>query len=139
RLLQKRFSSKESVSGSMQINLISFGFKNGIPPEADLMFDVRFLPNPYFVPELKEHTGLAPQVASYVLENDETKEFKKLLLPLLAYLIPSYRKEGKVYLTIAIGCTGGKHRSVAIAEEVRRELEKLGEKVLLNHRDIGME
>lgn len=123
-------------AGTLQINLISFGFKHGPPTEADTIFDVRFLPNPYFVPELKVHTGLEDCVASYVLKSTTTDDFLHKLIPLLQFLIPQYKHEGKVYLTIAIGCTGGKHRSVAIAEKLKEILQTSGEKVTITHRDL---
>nr|MBF0222955.1 RNase adapter RapZ [Desulfobulbaceae bacterium] len=119
------------------VTVVSFGFKHGPPAEADILFDVRFLPNPYFVPELKDHTGLEPQVSSFVLKSEAATEFLGKLTPLLQFLIPQYKKEGKAYLTIGIGCTGGKHRSVSIAGKLKQVLEEAGESVSVNHRDLG--
>lgn len=119
----------------MVTNLVSFGFKHGVPRDADMVFDVRFLPNPHWVPELRPHTGLDQPVRDYVLGQPEAKEFLDHLLPLLDLVIPAFRREGKRYLTIAIGCTGGKHRSVALTEEVARHLRRDGDSVQVNHRD----
>jgi len=120
----------------LQVGLVSFGYKHGIPQEADVLFDVRFLPNPFFVPELKPLTGQDPAVAAFVLESDLTREFLDRLLPLLTFLIPQYQREGKSYLTIGIGCTGGQHRSVAIAERLRLLLKAQTETVFITHRDL---
>lgn len=120
----------------MTIGLISFGYKYGIPPEADLLFDVRFLPNPYFVKGLKALTGLSPKVKKFVLSKDDTKEFFDKLYPLLEHIIPLYKKEGKSYLTIGIGCTGGQHRSPAIVQEIAARLKKLKLKTTISHRDM---
>jgi UPF0042 nucleotide-binding protein len=125
------------ASRPLQVTFTSFGFKHGPPVEADLLFDVRFLPNPYFVAELSDRTGLEAEVAAYVLENDEARRFLDLLQPLLAYLVPAYRQEGKKYLTIGIGCTGGRHRSVAVAEELARRMRLAGEGVRASHRDLA--
>ncbi len=119
----------------MVTNLVSFGFKHGTPRDADLMFDVRFLPNPHWVPELKPYTGLDEPVRDYVLGQPEAKEFLDHLLPLMDVMLPAFKREGKRYLTIAIGCTGGKHRSVALTEEVARHLRRHGDTVRVNHRD----
>ena len=121
----------------LQVSLVSFGFKHSAPVEADILFDVRFLPNPYFVPELKEHTGLEPQVSSYVLNSKAAHDFLDKLTPLLQFLLPQYKKEGKAYLTIGVGCTGGKHRSVAIAEKLKRILLDSDENISIAHRDLG--
>ncbi|HUG86486.1 MAG TPA: RNase adapter RapZ [Euzebya sp.] len=120
---------------TMVTNLVSFGFKHGTPRDADMVFDVRFLPNPHWVPELKPYTGLDEPVRDYVLGQPEAKEFLAHLLPLLDLMMPAFRREGKRYLTIAMGCTGGKHRSVALTEEVARHLRKGGDTVQVNHRD----
>jgi UPF0042 nucleotide-binding protein len=119
----------------MTIGLISFGYKYGVPSEADLLFDVRFLPNPYFIKELKELTGTSPKVRKFVLEKKDTKEFLEKLYPLLDHVIPLYKKEGKSYLTIGIGCTGGQHRSPAIVQEIEKKLKKQKLKTTLTHRD----
>jgi RNase adapter protein RapZ len=119
----------------MVTNLVSFGFKHGTPRDADMVFDVRFLPNPHWVPELKPYTGLDEPVRDYVLQQPEAQEFLAHLIPLLDLMVPAFRREGKRYLTIAIGCTGGKHRSVALTEEVARHLRRDGDAVQVNHRD----
>jgi UPF0042 nucleotide-binding protein len=121
----------------MQITILSFGFKYGIPLEADLVLDVRFLPNPYFVPELKELDGETEAIKDYVLKNDITRKFLKKYLDLLNYLIPLYGKEGKAYLTIAVGCTGGRHRSVAIARYIYDYIRGKGSRAEITHRDIN--
>lgn len=115
----------------------SFGFKYGLPIDSDLVFDVRFIPNPYYVDELKNLTGKHNNVKSYVLKSDETKEFLKKLMDMLNFLIPNYIKEGKNHLVISIGCTGGKHRSTVIAEEIYNFLIENGYSSFLNHRDIS--
>ena len=121
----------------LNLTLLSFGFRNGIPPASDLVFDVRFLPNPYFVEGLKPHPGTDPRVAAWVLERMQAQEFLARLESLLQFLIPQYRAEGKSYLTVSIGCTGGRHRSVALAEELGRRLtEKHRANVKVTHRDV---
>jgi len=121
----------------LNLTLLSFGFRNGIPTASDLVFDVRFLPNPYFVEGLKAHPGTDPRVAAWVLERMQTQEFLARLESLLQFLIPQYRAEGKSYLTVSIGCTGGRHRSVALAEELGRRLtEKQRANVKITHRDV---
>ena len=121
----------------LNLTLLSFGFRNGIPPASELVFDVRFLPNPYFVEGLKPHPGTDPRVAAWVLERMQTQEFLARLESLLQFLIPQYRAEGKSYLTVSIGCTGGRHRSVALAEELGRRLtEKQRANVKITHRDV---
>ncbi len=117
------------------ISLVSFGYKAGVPNDADLVFDVRFLPNPHFIPKFKPLTGRHPQVARYIRSFPQTREFIDRISDLLVYLIPHYIREGKSYLTIAFGCTGGQHRSVMIAEEVRKRLAKPGFTVKVVHRD----
>src|SRR6516165_7391817 len=133
-LLTERFQSEERKQNTL-ISCISFGFSKGVPEDADLMFDVRFLPNPHFVPKFRPFTGRSPQVARYILSFPQTREFVKRISELLAYLVPHYIREGKSYLTIAFGCTGGKHRSVLIAEEVKKRLAKAGYNVKVVHRD----
>ncbi len=123
----------------MRINVVSFGFKFGVPNEADLIMDVRFLANPYFIPELKDLDGDSGAVGDFVLGKNETKRFVRKYSNFLDYLIPMYEKEGKAYLTIAIGCTGGRHRSVVIARTIFEYLGKPGKRVGLIHRDIGRE
>ncbi len=121
----------------LKISVLSFGFKFGLPPEADLVVDVRFLPNPYFVPELKALSGENRRVRDYVLDHPETKQFINKYSVLLDYLIPRYEKEGKAYLTIAVGCTGGRHRSVAIAKYLFDHLKRQNRQIDLAHRDIN--
>ncbi len=133
-LLTERFQSAERKQNAL-ISCVSFGFRQGVPEDADLMFDVRFLPNPHFIPKFRPYTGRNPQVARYILSFPQTKEFIQRISELLAYLIPHYIREGKSYLTIAFGCTGGKHRSVLIAEEVKKRLAKAGYNVKVVHRD----
>jgi RNase adapter protein RapZ len=133
-LLTERFQSAERKQNAL-ISCVSFGFRQGVPEDADLMFDVRFLPNPHFIPKFRPFTGRNPQVARYILSFPQTKEFIQRISELLAYLIPHYIREGKSYLTIAFGCTGGKHRSVLIAEEVKKRLAKAGYNVKVVHRD----
>ncbi|MBC8178828.1 MAG: RNase adapter RapZ [Deltaproteobacteria bacterium] len=122
----------------MRISVISFGFKYGIPLEADLLMDVRFIPNPYFVPELKKLDGKDERVRRFVTKWDETREFLEKYFALIEYLLPLYEKEGKSYLTIAVGCTGGRHRSVTIAEEICGNLRVEEREVTLKHRDIEL-
>jgi UPF0042 nucleotide-binding protein len=126
----------KGVPQVLQVGLVSFGFKHGIPQEADVVLDVRFLPNPYFVEGLRPLTGQDPAVATFVLESDLAREFLHRLLPLLTFLIPQYQREGKSYLTIGIGCTGGQHRSVAMAERLRILLQEQTETVFVSHRDM---
>lgn len=120
---------------TMRTHILSFGFKYGIPNDADLIIDVRFLKNPYFVPELKNFDGENEAVKNFVLNSPEARIFLKKYLDLLDYLIPLYEKEGKAYLTIAIGCTGGRHRSVAVSADVHRHLIDKGIQVEITHRD----
>jgi len=122
---------------SMRINVLSFGFKNGIPLNVDSIIDVRFLINPYFDPELKELNGESKAIRDYVLQNEETQVFLKKYFDLVDYLIPLYEKEGKAYLTLGVGCTGGQHRSATIARSIYEHLKNHGKPVSLTHRDIG--
>lgn len=122
----------------MKINIMSFGFAHGIPMESDMTFDVRFLPNPFFVEQLKDKTGLTGEVGAYIASNSIYKDFFARLVDLLVFLIPLFEKEGKSYLTIGIGCTGGKHRSVFVASQVSEELKKLNYKMNVTHRDIEL-
>jgi RNase adapter protein RapZ len=118
------------------VSVVSFGFRYGIPPDADLVFDVRFLPNPHFVPRLRPFSGKNPRVARYVRSFPQTGEFLRRIQSLLGYLIPHYIQEGKSYLTVAIGCTGGRHRSVVLAEVIRRDLQRKGYAAKVVHRDL---
>jgi len=124
-----------AVDNNILISCVSFGYKSGVPLEADLLFDVRFLPNPHFVPEFRPYTGRHPKVAKYIRSFPQTEEFIERISELLVYLIPHYMQEGKSYLTIGFGCTGGQHRSVFIAEEVKKHLAKAGYGVKVVHRD----
>jgi UPF0042 nucleotide-binding protein len=120
----------------MKATLLSFGYSYGLPSEADIVMDVRLLPNPFFVRELRELTGRDKKVRDYVLKQKETKEYLRRFSEMIEYLIPLYEKEGKSYLTIAIGCTGGKHRSVVIAERLGAIIGKQGKEITVRHRDI---
>jgi len=133
-LLTERFQGEDRAQNIL-ISCVSFGFRQGVPEDADLMFDVRFLPNPHFISEFRAFTGRHPKVAKYIRSFPQTKEFIARISELLVYLIPHYIREGKSYLTIAFGCTGGKHRSVLIAEEVKKRLAKSNYNVKVVHRD----
>lgn len=121
---------------SMEISIIAFGFKHGIPLESDLVLDTRFLPNPFYVNRLKTYTGNDQPVKQYVLQYPATREFLKKVLSLLKFLVPHYIKEGKSYLSIGVGCTGGRHRSVVITNEIKSFMEKSGSRVRVQYRDI---
>jgi RNase adapter protein RapZ len=133
--IQSRFGHTDG-STQLLVSCLSFGFKNGVPLDADMVFDVRFLPNPHFVPEFRKKTGLDPKVAAYVRGFPQTEEFLGKVTALMLYLLPHYVKEGKSYLTVAFGCTGGQHRSVMMAEEVGKRLKKAGYQVKALHRDM---
>ena len=128
--------SDVSISEDLRIAFISFGFKYGVPLTSDIVFDVRFLPNPYFIPDLRPKTGLNDEVRDYVLSFDKSKEFIAHATNMLSFLIPEYHKEGKRYLTVAIGCTGGKHRSVSIARNLTEHFKNVNIPADLRHRDI---
>jgi UPF0042 nucleotide-binding protein len=132
--ITERFRAHSSEKGIL-VSCVSFGFRHGVPEDADLVFDVRFLPNPHFVPEFRPLTGRDPRVAKYIRSFPQTKEFIQRISDLLVYLLPHYIHEGKSYLTISFGCTGGQHRSVMIAEDVGRNLRKAGYRVKVVHRD----
>ncbi|MGA2143468.1 MAG: RNase adapter RapZ [Bryobacteraceae bacterium] len=134
----ERFSGRRDRS-TLAIYVNSFGYRNGLPPESDLVFDVRFLPNPNYIPRFKRQTGKNPAVARYIRSFPQTVEFTKRISELLLYLLPYYIREGKSYLTISFGCTGGQHRSVMIAEEIHKKLRAAGFKVKLHHRDAVQE
>lgn len=125
-------------TGHAEVHILSFGYKYGIPHDADLVIDVRFLPNPYFALELRDLNGMAPEVKAFVKKWNETQTFLKKYLDLLDYLIPLYEKEGKSYLTVAVGCTGGRHRSIVIADEIFQHLKKKTDHINLVHRDIDL-
>ncbi len=120
----------------MLVSVVSFGYKYGVPSDADLVFDVRFLPNPHFVPSLRRYSGRDAKVQKYIRSFPQTGEFLRRMEGLLVYLIPHYIREGKSYLTISFGCTGGKHRSVMLAEEIKKSLEKRGFSSKVTHRDM---
>lgn len=126
----------EAGTRPLTIHLQSFGYRFGIPLESDIVMDVRFLPNPHFVPELKPGTGLDESVRNYVLDKPQTSQFLDRFKGLLEFLVPSYQREGKSYLTVSVGCTGGRHRSVAIVEELRAFFTGLGLVVKVSHRDM---
>jgi len=128
--------SQEDQSKHLLVSCLSFGFKNGVPLDADMVFDVRFLPNPHFVPEFRKLTGQNPKVAAFVRKFPQTQEFLAKVTDLMLYLLPHYVEEGKSYLTVAFGCTGGQHRSVMMAEEMSKRLKKSGYQVKAVHRDM---
>jgi UPF0042 nucleotide-binding protein len=126
---------QESTEKKILVSCVSFGYKHGLPEDADLVFDVRFLPNPHFVPEFRPLTGRHPKVAKYIRSFPQTEEFIHRISEMLVYLLPHYIREGKSYLTISFGCTGGQHRSVMIAEDVAKHLRQAGYQVRIVHRD----
>lgn len=123
-------------AGEMQVSVVSFGFKHGLPMEADLVFDVRFMPNPFYIDSMKNKTGLDPEVRDYVFSFRETEQFMEKLRELLGFVLPLYREEGKTVLVVAIGCTGGHHRSVAVTRALAEYIRSLGYEVTENHRDM---
>ena len=133
----RRFQSR--TRHPLMVSVVSFGYRYGVPVDADLVFDVRFLPNPHFVPRLRPYSGKDPKVARYIRSFPQTNQFLRRIESLLAYLIPHYIREGKSYLTIALGCTGGRHRSVMMANSVRRALASRGYTVKTVHRDLDRE
>ena len=133
--LKKRFAA-DKTEATTDITVMSFGYKHGVPIDADIMLDVRFLPNPFFVPELKEFTGNDQPVINFLESNQEVAATAAQFTALLDYLIPLYQREGKSYVTIAIGCTGGKHRSVYIANELDKHLNRQGHHAHVMHRDV---
>jgi UPF0042 nucleotide-binding protein len=133
--LVELFASSEAA-GAMETSVVSFGFKHGLPLDVDVVLDCRFLPNPHWVEELRQHTGLDEDVRDYVLSWPEAQEFLERLDDLFAFLLPAYAREGKSYLSIAIGCTGGRHRSVVMAEELAKRIEEHGFRPMVHHRDI---
>ena len=135
QILEKAFSGKKT---KLNVNLTSFGFKNGIPLDLHLMFDLRFLPNPYYIDDLKRKTGNHKDVMDYVMRLEESREFYKMLLDMLEYLIPKYEKDGKSHLRIGIGCSGGQHRSATFVNMLYKDLsKKLDYKITKFHREIG--
>ncbi|HWI41746.1 MAG TPA: RNase adapter RapZ [Verrucomicrobiae bacterium] len=129
----------ETATGKMTVHVQSFGFRYGLPVDSDMVFDVRFLPNPHFDPELRPFTGLDPKIRKYVMERQETVDFLVKLKDLLEFLLPAFRKEGKSYITFSVGCTGGRHRSVVLAEELGAFLHRDGLNLKLTHRDMKKE
>lgn len=134
--ITKIFEEKGQIETELIITVVSFGFKYGIPVDSDLVFDVRFLPNPFYIPELKQFSGLDKPVSDYVMNYDVSKSFIKKLSDMLEFLIPNYIKEGKRQLIVSIGCTGGRHRSVTISKFVYESLMNQGHNVNIDHRDI---
>lgn len=135
--LRKIFSRAGSQEGRMEVRVTSFGFKHGLPMEADLVFDVRFLPNPYYVLELRSHTGLDSDVRDYVFSGSQGREFLDRMKDFVGWLLPRYEEEGKTSLVIAVGCTGGHHRSVAMAHALAQALSGQSFPVVESHRDLG--
>jgi len=136
RLVIREVFSGEGVDERVLVSVVTFGFKRGIPTDADIVFDVRFLPNPFYIAELKEHTGIEEAVSGYIFSFEQTRVFLHKLVDMIEYLLPYYQKEDKNQLVIAIGCTGGMHRSVAIAEALYKELGTKGMRVSIAHRDL---
>jgi UPF0042 nucleotide-binding protein len=134
--VRERFEARAAEDRRLVVSVLSFGFKYGLPAEADLVFDVRFLPNPNFVPALKKLTGQDEAVVRFLRRQRDTGLFLGRLEDFLAFLLPRYVKEGKTYLTLAVGCTGGRHRSVMIANEIARRIAGPGWKVKAEHRDV---
>lgn len=142
RQLQKKLQSivdAEGTANAMRVEIISFGFKRGLPRQADLVYDVRFLPNPFYIEELCRHTGQDEDVRDFVMKHPVTEAFMEKLQDMITFLLPHYHEEGKRRLVIAIGCTGGAHRSVAIAEALGQYLADQGLETSVNHRDIELE
>jgi RNase adapter protein RapZ len=137
--IEEAFTSDGLGPPELRATVVSFGFKYGLPPDADLVVDVRFLPNPYWIPELRDQTGEDPEVADYVLSQESAPEFLDKYVEILQIIGAGYRREGKHYLTLAVGCTGGKHRSVAMSRELVRRLTDLGIRATVVHRDLGRE
>ncbi|MFH2010341.1 MAG: RNase adapter RapZ [bacterium] len=133
RRLRQQYATRDA---HLRVSVLSFGYKYGVPSEADIVFDVRFLRNPYFVDDLRPLSGVDSRVADFVLQQTELASFMEQLTGLLEYLLPLYRREGKAYLTVAVGCTGGRHRSVAVAEELRKKLSNKHPRVAVRHRDM---
>lgn len=139
RMIQERFASTETSGHGMRVHVLSFGFKYGVPAEADLVFDLRFLPNPYFVPELRALSGKDQAVSDYVYKSEPGATFRQKLQEFLLYLLPLYAAEGRYRIALAVGCTGGRHRSVAMAEHLLATLRDSGYSVTVEHRhfDLG--
>jgi RNase adapter protein RapZ len=129
--------AEQGTQDGLSVFLCSFGYKFGLPTDADMVLDVRFIPNPFFVEALRAYSGLEPPVVGYVMERAETKEFLEHTERLLSFLLPRYLHEGKAYFTLSVGCTGGRHRSVVLAEEIGRRLTAKGYRVQVRHRDVA--
>lgn len=138
RAIQKRWSGRHSKLRSIRVNLISFGFKYGVPREADTVFDLRFLPNPYFVEELRPLSGKDQAVADYIFASPKTAEFRSKLIDLLCCMLPLMEAEGRYRVAVAVGCTGGRHRSVAVAEDILQVLRQSDYPVSLEHRHLEL-
>jgi len=136
--LKNSFDTDDRPAG-LRINVVSFGFKYGVPSQVDLLFDVRFLPNPYFIDDLRPLTGQDPKIQNFLREQEATEEFFTRLRDFVGFLLPHYANEGKSYLTVAIGCTGGKHRSVALTEWLGQHLQSENLPASISHRDLGRE
>ncbi|RUM88355.1 MAG: RNase adapter RapZ [Thermodesulfatator sp.] len=134
----RRYGEREELSFPT-VHLLSFGYKYGVPAEAHFLFDLRFLPNPYFVPELRALSGKDPRVQKYILRVPEAQKFLEALYRLFEWLFPYYEREGRAYVVVALGCTGGRHRSVAITEALKEVLRPLGRRILVTHRDLERE
>jgi len=132
--VQELFS--QAPTGRLVMTVESFGHKYGVPPNSDIVLDVRFIPNPYFIPDLHDKSGLNKEVMDFVMKHEEARKFLDRVVKLLEFLIPLYEREGKTYLTVSVGCTGGRHRSVVIAERLAASIKKKGYRVLIEHRDI---
>ena len=139
RAIEEAFTTEGLDVPELRATVVSFGFKYGLPPDADLVVDVRFLPNPYWIPELRDHTGEDADVADYVLSQESAGDFLDKYVEILQIIGAGYRREGKHYLTLAVGCTGGKHRSVAMSRELVRRLRELGVHATVVDRDLGRE
>nr|WP_321514264.1 RNase adapter RapZ [uncultured Pseudodesulfovibrio sp.] len=138
RVIQTKWSAIEEVGRGMRVHLISFGFKYGVPSEADLVFDLRFLPNPYFDEKLRSLSGMDKSIAQFVVGSDVGSEFNTRFLDFLSYMLPLYADEGRYRITLALGCTGGRHRSVAVGESVLATLKKKGYTVSIEHRHMEL-
>lgn len=138
RVIQTKWSSLEEVGRGMRVHIITFGFKYGVPSEADLVFDLRFLPNPYFDKNLRSLSGLDPAIPEFVLGNPVGKEFNERFIDFMSYILPLYADEGRYRITLALGCTGGRHRSVSVAESLLASLKKKGYRVSIEHRHMEL-
>jgi len=134
--LRELFGDSEQMADSLQTSIVSFGYKHGLPTDVDLVFDCRFLPNPHWVQELRPLPGTDPKVRGYVMRQPEARAFLEELERLFALLLPAYVREGKSYLSIGVGCTGGRHRSVVMSAEIAKLLERLGFSPSVHHRDL---